>query len=195
MFEKLYFITGNQNKFDEVKLILPGIKQIQIDLDEIQEIDPHKVITHKLKTALKHHSGEFIIEDTSLFFECLQNKLPGPFIKWFLKSLGNQNLYEMTKKYNNFRATAKTIIGYANENLEFEFFEGSLTGTIVPPVGENGFAWDKIFIPDGCNKTMAQMTTDEKNKISMRTKALLKFEDFLSKKNLKQTINPISHPL
>ena len=39
-----YFITGNKNKFQEAKLIIPQLEQLDIDLPEIQEIDPQKVI-------------------------------------------------------------------------------------------------------------------------------------------------------
>jgi inosine/xanthosine triphosphate pyrophosphatase family protein len=53
----LYFITGNKNKFQEFQDILgkENVEQLQIDLDEIQEVDPHKIIRHKLQEALKHH--------------------------------------------------------------------------------------------------------------------------------------------
>jgi len=46
-------------------------------------------------------------------------------------------------------------------------------------MGENGFGYDPIFIPDGSDKTYAEMTADEKNEISMRKIALLKFKDFI----------------
>ena len=72
----IYFITGNKNKFEEVRAILPNIKQIEINLPEIQDIDPKKVIKEKLLQALNHKKAEFIVEDTSLYLECL-NGLPG----------------------------------------------------------------------------------------------------------------------
>jgi XTP/dITP diphosphohydrolase len=48
--------------------------------------------------------------------------------------------------------------------------------------GDKGFGYDPIFIPDGCSKTYAEMTAEEKNDISMRKIALSKFKDFLLKK-------------
>jgi inosine/xanthosine triphosphate pyrophosphatase family protein len=53
----LYFITGNKNKFKEFQDILgeENVEQLDIDLPEIQEVDPHKIITYKLQEALKHH--------------------------------------------------------------------------------------------------------------------------------------------
>jgi hypothetical protein len=51
--------------------VIKNIKQMDIDLAELQEIDPHKIIEAKLIEARKHHDGEFIVEDTSLYMDCL----------------------------------------------------------------------------------------------------------------------------
>ena len=89
---ELYFITGNKNKFAEVKAIIPNVKQLDIDLPEIQEIDAKNIIRAKLLEALRHKQVEFIVEDTSLHFDCL-NGLSGPLIKWFLKIIENDGLF------------------------------------------------------------------------------------------------------
>ena len=60
------------------------------------------------------------------------------------------------------------------------FFEGELRGEIVSPRGRYGFEWDKIFKPKGLNKTLAELTMQEKNKISMRIKAVKKLKEFLN---------------
>jgi len=177
----IYFITGNQNKFNEVKLILPDIEQMDIDLPEIQEIDAKEIIRNKLLEALNHIEGEFIVEDTSLYFDCLKG-LPGPLIKWFLKTIGNNGLAEITEKLGNNKAEAKTIIGYAKNHEEIYFFEGEIMGEIVKPRGESNFGWDPIFIPDGYKKTFAEMSPEEKNEISMRRNALNKLKEFLENK-------------
>ncbi|MCX6740556.1 MAG: RdgB/HAM1 family non-canonical purine NTP pyrophosphatase [Candidatus Parcubacteria bacterium] len=175
---KMYFITGNKGKLHEVQSILPDVEQLDIDLPEIQEIDARKVVEAKLLEALKNHKGEFIIEDTSLYLDCL-NGLPGPLIKWFLKTIGNNGLAEIARKYGNYKAQAKTIIGYAKNPQEIYFFEGDLEGEIAEPTGETGFGWDPIFKPRGFAKTFAEMTREEKNKISMRRQALNKLKQFL----------------
>ena len=103
--------------------------------------------------ARKHHVGEYIIEDTSLYFDCL-NGLPGPLIKWFLEKLGDKKLSEIVEKLGDDSAEAKTIIGYMDEAGNIEYFEGSIKGKIVLPQGEGGFGWDKIFMPDGFKKPL-----------------------------------------
>ncbi|MCD6590118.1 non-canonical purine NTP pyrophosphatase [Candidatus Woesearchaeota archaeon] len=174
----LYFITGNKNKFLEVKKLLPEIEQLCLDLPEIQEIDPREIIRYKLLEALKHRDGEFIIEDTSLYFKCL-NGLPGPLIKWFIKTIGVDGLARLVEALGDDRAEARTIIGYAKSKNEVYFFEGSVKGRIVSPRGEERFDWDRIFQPEGYNKTFAEMTIEEKNKISMRSIAIRKLKEFL----------------
>lgn len=176
----LYFITGSKHKFKETQDILPDIKQLSIELPEIQETDAEKIVSEKLKQAFTHHSGEFIIEDTSLYLDCL-NGLPGPLIKWFLKKLGTRGLYKLTDKLGNNQATAKTIIGYAKDKNNIHFFTGEIKGRIVSPKGDKSFGWNNIFQPAGYNKTFAQMSLKEKNAISMRGLAVAKLKKFLKK--------------
>lgn len=179
----LYFITGNKNKFSEAKAILGEVEQLEIDLPEIQSADAHEIIRAKLQEALHHHNGEFLIEDTSLYFDCL-NGLPGPLIKWFLGALGNTGLANLAEKLGQTGAEAKTIVGYAKNHDELFFFEGAVRGHIVAPRDETTFGWDPIFLPDGYKKTFAEMSRDEKNGISMRRIALNKLKEFLDSRQI-----------
>jgi inosine triphosphate pyrophosphatase len=176
----LYFITGNKNKFAEVKAILPSVKRLDIDLPEIQDLDAKKIIRTKLLEALNHKQAEIIVEDTSLYFDCL-NGLPGPLIKWFLKTIGNDGLFNIVEKLGNAKVEAKTIIGYAKNPNKIYYFEGSIKGTIISPKGESDFGWDPIFQPEGFSKSFAELTREEKNEISMRRIALNKLEKFILK--------------
>ena len=162
-----------------MQAILPDIEQMEIDLPEIQDIDAHEIIRAKLQEALKHHSGPFIVEDTSLSMEAL-NGLPGPLIKWFLKAMGVEGLSGLAAKMGNSRATAKAMLGYAQDPENIEFFEGTVEGQIVVPRGDTKFGWDPIFQPDGFEKTFAEMTSEEKNAISHRKQAALKLKEYLN---------------
>jgi len=172
----LYFITGNPGKLKEVQAIIPEVEGIALDLPEIQSLDPMEIIKEKLEIATKKREGEFFVEDTSLYFECL-NGLPGPLIKWFLDSLGNEGIYELVSKYDNNKCIAKTVIGYS-DGTDLHFFVGELNGKIVSPSG-TGFGWDPIFMPDGFEKTLGDFSAEEKNKISMRNDALMKLKKHL----------------
>ncbi len=177
----LYFITGNKGKLAEVQSILGKVEALDIDLPEIQELDAHKIIQAKLEEAQKHQAGEFIVEDTSLYFEAMDG-LPGPLIKWFMKTVGNDGLYKISEAFGNFNAEAKTIIGYSDADGKVEFFEGSIKGAIVSPRGE-GFGWDPIFQPEGYSKTFGELSAEEKNSFSMRKIATEKLKEHLKNKN------------
>ena len=174
----LYFITGNKNKFEEIKLILDHVEQLEINLPEIQEINAKEIIKSKLHEAFKHKQGNFIVEDTSLYLDCLGG-LPGPLIKWFLQTMGNKGIYDLVKQTGNHNAEAKTIIGYAQGQDNIQFFEGSIKGKIVFPNAKTDFGWDPIFQPLDFEKSFAEMTQEEKNSISMRKIAADKLKKFL----------------
>lgn len=152
----LYVITGNQHKFNEIKNLLPKVEQIDIDLPEIQEIDSKKIIEEKLREAQKHHRGEFIVEDVSFSMDCMHG-LPGPLIKWFLKTTGTEGLATIAEKLGNTNVTVTTYVGYAKESGEIIFSKGSASGTVVHPRGNGGFGWDTIFLPKGSKQTYAEI--------------------------------------
>ena len=174
----LWFITGNHDKLREIQVLIPDVQGIDLDLPEIQELDPHKVIAAKLLSARKYRSGAFLVEDTSLSLDAMGG-LPGPLAKWFVRAIGIDGVYRLSKNFGT-RATARTIIGYTSEDNEMLFFEGSLAGHIVPPRGTDGFGWDPIFQPDGWNKTFAEMSQQEKNQCSMRKRAVTYLQDYLA---------------
>jgi inosine triphosphate pyrophosphatase len=167
----IYFITGNKGKLAEAKEIIPELEGLDIDLPEIQEIDAEKVIEAKLLEARKHHSGEFVVEDTSLYFDAIPG-LPGPLIKWFLKTIDNQGMADLVDKYGVNTGKAVNMLGYIDSNDKITYFEGSI---------DNGFGWDMIFQPSGYEKTFAEMSQSEKNAISMRRMAFEKLAEALEK--------------
>lgn len=174
----LYFVTGSRCKFREIQEIIPDIKQIAYDLTEIQSLDPHEIIEAKLK-QVKNLSGEFIVEDTSLCIDSL-NGLPGPFIKWFLQTLGVMGISKISQ---GSLAFGRTIIGYSDGYGLTRFFVGAVYGMIVEPRGSRGFGWDPIFQPNGYDKTFAEMSLEDKNKLSMRSIAARSLKQFLDTRN------------
>lgn len=176
----LFFITGSKNKVTEIQTVLPQVEQLEVDLQEIQGLDSHKILAAKLLEARKHYGNEYIVEDTSVYFEGM-NGLPGPYIKWFLESLGGEKLAELAQFYGG-KAVAKTLIGYADEKGSVQFFEGEMKGTIVQPRTPSGFGWDNIFIPEGYDKTFGELGIEIKNTMSMRIQAARKLKEYLDTK-------------
>lgn len=179
----LKFITGNKHKFKEVKELLKPIriKRLDIDLTEIQSIEPKVIISYKLKQAFKHHSGPFIIEDSSLVVEAFGNKLPGPFIKYFNIHLGPKNLAKIAIKMRKQKAKALVLLALAKNPSEVLLFKGFITGKIVSPKGEYGFGYDPIFKPTGSKLTLGQMKLHNNFLHSARAKAVKKLKKYLQK--------------
>ena len=142
----IYFLTGSENKLKEARGFIPEIEGLKIDLTEIQSINPQEIISHKLNEAKKHHEGKFIVEDTSFYIKGM-NGLPGPLIKWFEKTIGLNGISAVSNLFGD-KASAKCIIGYF-DGQTINFFEGAINGRVVESRGENGFGWDKIFVPEG----------------------------------------------
>lgn len=180
--QKIYFITGNENKFREAKGILPDLEQLDLDLPEIQEIDPKEIIRAKIKEAKRHHQGMFIVEDVSFYLDCLKGEnggLPGPLIKWFLKTVGTEGIFDIANRAENSNARAVALLGLFEQDDDIHFFEGEIVGKVVSPRGDNIFGFDPIFVPNGYDKTFGEMTKEEKNKISHRKLALEKLKNHL----------------
>jgi non-canonical purine NTP pyrophosphatase (RdgB/HAM1 family) len=181
----LYFITGNEGKYKEVKKIIPDIEQLDVELPEAQELNAKVILEKKLQTAMEKREGAFIVEDTSFTLVGMKG-LPGPLIKWFMKSIGNEGLYKLSGIFGC-QAEAKVIIGYTKNKKDVLFFEGKIKGKIVAPKGEKGFGWDPIFLPNGHTKTFGEMEMEEKNRCSMRKIAAEKLKNYLDKEKKENT--------
>jgi non-canonical purine NTP pyrophosphatase (RdgB/HAM1 family) len=170
--KKFTFLTGNINKQKEIaKILNSNIDFIDLDLIEIQDVNIENVVKHKAIEAFNYMQRPIIIEDTSLIINNW-NGLPGPLIKWFLKTIGNKGILKMLMNFESRDAEAITYLAYYTGEKVI-YYKGSIEGTISKTeLGENGFGWDTIFIPNGSNLAFAQMEEDEKNKFSMRKLAL-----------------------
>ena len=184
------FVSGNKNKLRELNEILSEnfkdiiVKQLDIDLPELQGI-PEDIVRGKLKLAIEKSNGlegPVLVEDTSLCFNAYGG-LPGPYIKYFLKSIKQEGLYKMACAFEDHSAYAQSIFGLQkNGNSEPHLFIGKTDGEIVSPRGQKNFGlsgWDPCFKPNCSSKTYAEMEEDEKNKISHRGKSSKALIDFI----------------
>jgi XTP/dITP diphosphohydrolase len=189
---KLIFATNNQHKVDEIRAAtghefeLLTLKEAGIDID-IPE--PHDTLeanaTEKSTTIFKMTGINCFSEDTGLEVASLNGE-PGvksaryagegrSFDKNIEKLLSN--LADKTDWSARFRTVISLLID-GKETL----FEGICTGKIIAErKGSAGFGYDPVFIPDGDNKTFAEMTLEEKARFSHRAKATAKLVAFLNK--------------
>ena len=177
--KNLTFITGNAGKAKYLSdyFHLP-VDHVKLDLKEIQSLDLEEVVRDKAERAYEIVKTPVLVEDVSLIFKDLK-ALPGPLIKWFLETLGNEGLCKLLDNFETREAFAEVMFAIRNEQ-GIHVFAGSAQGTVADaPRGEMGFGWDPIFIPQGYAKTWAEMSDDEKHATSMRRIALEKMSEFL----------------
>ena len=174
----MIFVTGNHQKLKEFEEIL-GIKlnHSDLDLEEIQSINVEEVAEHKARQAYALLNEPILVEDTGLYFEDL-NGLPGALIKHFVKKLSLEKICSLVGE--NRKARAVTCICYF-DGEEIKIFVGETEGEVArEPRGTNGFGWDPIFIPEGYEKTFAELSDEEKTSKFMRKEAIKKFKSFLA---------------
>lgn len=176
----LVFVTSNKGKVEEISSMLGmDLENANLELDEIQNIHIAKVAVHKAKQAYGILHKPLIVDDTGI--EVLDwNGFPGPLLAHIVKSGGMELMLSMMKGAARRDAIFKTVIAY-HTGSEVITFEGGLEGSIANEIrGTRGFGIDAIFIPKGYDKTYAEMSLDEKNKISHRFLAVTKLKKYLN---------------
>lgn len=165
-------VTGNKGKLAEWQRLVPAefvLESTDIDLDEIQSLDMEAIVVDKAKRAYAHITKPLVVEDISAGLDDLEG-LPGPFIKFFEKRLGMDALFRL----------AKTAQSPATVRCAAAYFDGQklltviteVKGFAVSPRGENGFGFDKCFMPAGQDKTYGEMSPAEKDAVSHRSMAV-----------------------
>ena len=188
---KILLATRNKGKVDEFRHALQGLPYevlTALDFPELPEVDEdqHTLEGNALKKAqmLYEATGIFsMADDTGLEVGAL-NGAPGVYSARYAgeKATYAENRQKMLCELvgeENRAAQFRTVIAYYTG--EVAFFEGICVGQITHvEIGAGGFGYDPIFMPNGYDLTFAQMTTEEKNKISHRGMAFRKFLDFLA---------------
>ncbi len=188
---EIVFATSNQNKIREVQKMLPdNIRILSLEdigcLVDIPETSPtiEGNALQKAQYVVDHFEKDCFSEDTGLEIMALDGR-PGVYsARYAGPQRDPQN--NMDKVLAELRdqtdrsARFKTVVAlYLNGNMHT--FEGIVEGTIrTSRSGEGGFGYDPIFQPDGYSVTFAEMTDEEKNKISHRGRAIRKLLDFLN---------------
>ena len=181
---QLILATSSRHKADQIAALLDRpIQQIALDLPEVQAIAVQQVIEAKAQVAYTQVGQPVLVEDTGLIIHSWHG-LPGALIRWFLETVGTEGICTMLVGFADRSATAVTCIGYF-DGQQCHTFLGETTGQIVPtPRGDKGFGWDPIFLPDGFDKTFAEVTDDERGMVSMRGKAVRALKAFLAEQGL-----------
>jgi XTP/dITP diphosphohydrolase len=187
---ELLFATHNQHKVQEVSALLAS----KVDLQSLDDIGFHEDIPEtaltiegnallKARYIFERTGRNCFADDSGLEVETLGGA-PGVHSAYFAGEQRNdseniQKLLGALASSWNRDACLKTVIALIIDGKE-TLFEGTISGSIAHgPAGSNGFGYDPIFIPKGYKVTFAQMSPEEKNRISHRALAVGKLVNFL----------------
>ncbi|HYF04890.1 MAG TPA: non-canonical purine NTP pyrophosphatase [Patescibacteria group bacterium] len=169
----ILFLTSNQGKYNEYKTYVPDLKMKNVDLEELQGLDPLKILMHKVSEAEKLGLNEdFFIEDNSLDIVGMKG-FPGPLVKYLYLSISPLGMYKFAKALGKTTAINRIYVA-AKIGGKLHIIHTSQKGKLVAPRGNLDVGWGKIFQPVGSKKTYGQMTFEKKIPYSPRHKAILK---------------------
>ena len=188
---KICFATNNRKKIEEVKAALgPEFELVSLEeigcfeeLPETGDTLDHNAF-QKARYVKEHFGVDCFADDTGLEVEALDGA-PGVYSGRFAGEprSDERNIDLLLKKMEgktNRKARFRTVIALILEGKEYQF-EGIAEGEILNKrVGEKGFGYDPVFKPTGFDRTFAELSLEEKNKISHRGKAVSSLIDFLN---------------
>ena len=198
---KIVFATNNKNKLSEIREILGSGFEVM----SLAEIGCHEDIpetgdtlldnaVQKARYVFEKYGYDCFADDTGLEVDALDGE-PGVHSARYAEGTdhdSNANMDKLLRKLGDeSRRTARfrTVIALlqkqqsgesAGEGSVLHIFEGKVEGSIIKEKrGAEGFGYDPIFMPEGYDKTFAELGFDVKNQISHRARAVKKLADYL----------------
>lgn len=191
MSRKLVFATHNAHKVDEVRAILPASVEL-VGLaalgchDEIPETGNtlRNNALQKVQYIHDRFGVDCFADDTGLEVEALDGA-PGVYSARYAGepadfAKNRAKLLAALTGISNRRAQFRTVVSLILNDKTY-FFEGIVTGRIIAEErGVGGFGYDSVFVPDGYDKTFAELPAAVKNSISHRARAMEQLNNFLT---------------
>ena len=163
-------VTSRAEKAVEAKRLGFDLVCVPLDLPEPQALDPGEIVETKARAAYAVLQRPVIVEDSGLSIGAWKG-FPGALIKWLEKSAGVAALPRMLDGFDDRSATAVCAIAYF-DGSRVVAARGEAAGRIASaPRGSGGFGWDSLFVPEGSERTFAEMTGEEKDALSHRRRA------------------------
>ncbi|NQX42737.1 XTP/dITP diphosphohydrolase [Pedobacter steynii] len=189
MRQELVFATNNKHKTEEVsKLLLNEYKVLNlsdigctVDIPETGDTFEENAFL-KSSYVVENYQLDCFADDSGLEIEALNNE-PGVYSARYSGQKDDQVnmklVLQKMKGLSNRKARFKTVISLIQGQKNY-LFEGVINGYILEnPIGDQGFGYDPVFVPEGYEQSFAQMNIEQKNQISHRAIAMRKLIAFL----------------
>ncbi len=167
---KPVLVTSREEKAAEARRLGFNLECVGLDLPEPQALDPGEIVEAKARAAYATLRRPVIVEDSGLAIHAWGG-FPGALVKWIEKSAGVSVMARMLDGFANRSAVATCAVAFF-DGSRLVTARGEVAGSIVSsPRGEGGFGWDVLFVPEGSDRTFAQMSGEEKDAVSHRRRA------------------------
>ena len=187
---KIVFVTNNQHKLDEIKNILGQ----EFNIVSLNDIGCHDDIpetgdtleenaSQKSNYIASRYALDCFADDTGLEVDALGGQ-PGVHSARYAEETDHDKLLDKLGNNNNRKARFRTVISLIVHGKEHRF-EGIVEGRIAhQPSGVRGFGYDPVFIPDGYDKSFAELGDEVKNQISHRARAVRKLAEHIKQQHV-----------
>ena len=189
--DKLLLASANPHKIEELQQMLEPL-DIEVigskaypHAEEVIEDQPDLEGNALKKARYWYHLTGIpaLSDDTGLEVDAL-NGAPGVYSARYAGENATyaENVEKLLRELagkSNRNARFRTVVAFVSEEGE-KLFDGVCSGVITDePKGEKGFGYDPLFLPDGYSETFAELSSEEKNRISHRGRALARFLDMV----------------
>jgi len=184
----LQYVTTNPGKLREARSYLGDetIDTFDYDYPEIQAPTLEPIAAEGARDAYREVGGPVIVDDAGLFIDAFEG-FPGPYSSFVETTIGVERVWDLAESLDNRAAAFRCVLAYCDgegfddgvdrdDAVPVKCFTGVVDGRIVAPRGSGGFGYDPIFEHDGT--TFAELSSEGKNEVSHRGRALEAFAEW-----------------
>lgn len=182
---QVWFLTSNKGKFREAAAVAAAsgvrLRMLAAKKIEIQSNSLKRIASYAAQEAANRLGVAVVAEDAGLFIGAL-NGFPGPYSSYVFDRVGTKGILTLMEKISRRDAKFRSVVGFCTPGGKPKCFAGTVVGRIdLRSRGAEGFGFDPIFIPkNGDGRSFAQMSVEEKNRISHRAASFRRFSGWLS---------------
>jgi len=183
----IFFVTNNIHKFNEARRVLSqyniAVAMLRVKASEIQDDNIENIAKTSALEASNKTQLPVIVEDAGLFIDALKG-FPGPYSNYVYRTIGKEGILKLLEDCDNRKARFKSVVVFCSPDLEMKCFKGVVEGEISRTIrGKSGFGFDPIFEPKEISgRTFGELSIEEKNEISHRSRALRSFAEWYKMK-------------
>lgn len=158
---RVTFVTGNSWRHDEAKRLLAGVDVVwaRLTLDKPSGTEIlEEIATARVKDAYSQLGLPCFVENTGMYLDDHAGQ-PGTRFKKLFLELGEA---EFARRFGGSRGMTRVVVAYTANGQDVSLFEGHSEGTLLDkPRGGHGYGWDRLWVPNGYERTLAELSTSK----------------------------------